>query len=237
MEATADFLLRLCPDIICLQEVTPDAWAVLEHRLSPQESEFVPRTDGKQTGEASPVACLSKDWKKEKADSFWFSETPNEPSRAWGAAHPRVCSGLKLFHSNPTMPPLWVMSLHLDHHSKSARANSVKQLDERVRSKLATGAEVMVCGDFNMPASIKPMRELLSDKDLLREATHLHPLDALVPTYLGWSPLHLAKARIDHCLHSRGWKTDAYEAILPDHHGFRLSDHRALSIDLSPSDS
>lgn len=238
MHAVADFLLQLCPDMICLQEVTPAAWDVLKNSLSPPAAEFCPRTDGRSKGEASPALCLSNDWTLEKKESFWFSETPEKPSRAWAAAHPRICSGLKLRHCcNPTMKPLWVLSLHLDHHSKIARANSLKVLEQRVRAKIRSGADVIVCGDFNMPSYRKPMRELLSESGPLRDATHLHPVDSLKPTYLGWSPLHLAKARIDHCLHTSGWKTDAYDAVMPRHQNQRLSDHRALSVDLSPSDS
>jgi endonuclease/exonuclease/phosphatase family metal-dependent hydrolase len=214
--------------------VTPPAWRILEEKLSPVAVEFVPRGDGQKSGEGSPALCLSRDWKTEEQQSFWFSPTPERPSLAWGAAHPRICSGLKLRHRNPAMKPLWVMSLHLDHRSKNARANSLKLLGKRVRQKLAEGAEVIVCGDFNMAPYRKPLRELITGDGPLRDATHLHPVESLTPTYLGWSLLHLAKARIDHCLHSRGWKTDCYEALMPDHNGQRFSDHRALVVDLSP---
>jgi len=234
METLADFLLHLCPDMICLQEVTPPAWKILEERLSPPAAEFVPRGDGRKSGEGSPALCLSRDWKQEASESFWFSETPESPSRAWEAIHPRICSGLKLRHRNPAIKPLWVLSLHLDHHSKAARANSLKLLDERVHQKIADGAEVIVCGDFNMPAYRKPLRELITGAGPLRDATHLHPVDSLKPTYLGWSPLHLAKARIDHCLHSNGWKTDHYDAVMPRYQNRRISDHRALVVDVSP---
>ncbi len=237
MQAIAAFLTELRADLICLQEVTPAAWEVLRERLKPVAAEFCPRKDGRSEGEASPVLCFSRDWKKELSESFWFSETPDKPSQAWGAIHPRICSGLKLQHRNPTMKPLWALSLHLDHRSKPARANSLKLLDERVRRKFADGAEVIVCGDFNMPAYRKPLRELITGDGPLRNATHLHPVESLTPTYLGWSPLRLAKARIDHCLHSKGWKTEAYDAVLPDHQDLRLSDHRALSVDLSPVQS
>ena len=237
MNGVAGFLQQQCPDLVCLQEVTSSAWDVLKEKLSPQSAEFCSREDGQRKGEASPVLCLSKDWALEETDSFWFSDAPDKPSRAWGAAHPRVCSGLKLRHTNPTMLPLWVLSLHLDHHSKTARANSLVLLEKRVRAKLKSGAEVIVCGDFNMPPYRKAMRDLLSDKEFLQNATHYHPLDSLKPTYLGWSPLHLARARIDHCLHSEGWKTNDYEALMPHFQNQKLSDHRALSVDLSPSDS
>jgi endonuclease/exonuclease/phosphatase family metal-dependent hydrolase len=236
MHAAADFLLQLCPDMICLQEVTPAAWDVLEERLAPLSAEFCPRTDGHSTGEASPALCFSKDWKTEKRESFWFSETPGKPSRAWGAVHPRVCSGLKLRHRNPTMLPLWLLSLHLDHSSKAARANSLKLLANRVQCKIRSGAEVIICGDFNMPAYCKPMRDLLSETGSLRNAAHLHPVESLKPTYLGWSPLRLAQARIDHCLHSNGWKTERCETHCPCHENSSLSDHCALSVDLSPSE-
>jgi len=237
MHAVADFLLQRVPDMICLQEVVPAAWTVLKQKLSPIAAEYCPRGDGYREGEASPVLCFSRDWDMIEKESFWFSETPDEPSRAWGAAHPRVCSGLKLQHRNPEMPPLWVMSLHLDHHSKQARANSLALLEQSVRRRLDDGAEVIVCGDFNMPAYRKPLRERITGDGPLRDATHLHPVDTLKPTYLGWSPLHLAKARIDHCLHSNGWKTDSYDAVMPHYQDQRLSDHRALCVDLSPSES
>lgn len=236
MSSIADFLLQLNPDLICLQEVTPAAWAVLSDRLQPLFAEFCPRDDGVRMGEAAPVLCLSDGWKPVARHSFWFSETPDRPSKAWGAAHPRVCSALKMQPNTFAGPPLWVMSLHLDHHSRQARIHSLDLLEQQVCEFRGAGAEVVVCGDFNMPAYRRPMRELLGAGGPLRDATHLHPVHSLTPTYLGWSPLRLARARIDHCLHSQGWAVDAYETLMPRYRDSRLlSDHRALQVDLSPS--
>jgi endonuclease/exonuclease/phosphatase family metal-dependent hydrolase len=232
----AAFLRELRADALCLQEVEPAAWPALRATLRPIAVAVHPRQDGRARGEAVPVLLLSRDWTAEDEDHFWFSETPEHPSAAWGAAHPRICSGLKLRSQNAAVPPVWIYSLHLDHRSQIARARSLELLERRVVSRLRGDETLVLCGDFNMPPYRQPLLHLARPGGPLRNATHFHPVEALTPTYLGWGPFHFLKGRIDHCLHSPEWTVNRYRAVAARRRGRRLSDHRALVVDLSPAE-
>ena len=94
---------------------------------------------------------------------------------------------------------------------------------------------MVIGGDFNLTASSREYRSLLHAVPRLQDATEHHPLSSLKPTFRGWGPFQWAKARIDHCLHSREWICTDYRAVTPRTKGQPLSDHRALVVDLSSS--
>jgi len=209
-------------------------WTILDELLMPHTTSYCPRIDGLTKGEASPVLCLSNAWKVQHRECFWFSETPDRPSIGWDSVHPRVCAMMKLRHVDRLHPDLWVLSLHLDHHGKVARAQSLDLLSERVDRLAKTGAAVVVCGDFNMSSVRDPMRRFLADSPHLKDAAYLHPVGLLKPTFLGWGWFHFARARIDHILHSHHCSSDAYQAHRAlDANSKLLSDHRAVVVDFS----
>jgi endonuclease/exonuclease/phosphatase family metal-dependent hydrolase len=236
MEQISAFLKSLKPDVICLQEVVPDGWATLVDQLQPCVMDYVPRGDGHSSGEGVPILCCTQAWSAEESMHFWFSETPEEPSRSWGAVHPRICSAMRLRKRTDETAALWIVNLHLSHNSQLARENSLKLLQRRLRSLSESGSEIMLCGDFNMPFYRRSLLDFAQNA-ALKNATHYHPVNLLKPTYLGWSPFRFFRARIDHCFHSSGWQVRRYQALLPDWNEDRLSDHRALVVDLSPSSS
>jgi len=238
MEACAAFLRDLHPDLLCLQEVRPAAWKLLRDRLPVRDAAYAPRIDGRAAGEGVPALLLSDQWHCAHKERFWFSETPDTPSVSWRAAHPRVCSVLRLRPANApdTSSALHLFNLHLDHRSRRSRARSLGLLRERIHSTAVSGDHIVICGDFNMPGYRKEVRDFLAGTPPLRDATHHHPIGAVRPTYLGWGPFRLAKARIDLCLHSPGLHADHYHAVTPEHRGQTISDHRAVVVDFSSSD-
>jgi endonuclease/exonuclease/phosphatase family metal-dependent hydrolase len=91
---------------------------------------------------------------------------------------------------------------------------------------------VVIVGDFNMPGYRREVRDFLDREPELLDATRLNPVGALRPTFLGWGPFRLAKARIDLCLHTRNLRADSYRAEHPEWEGQMMSDHRAVVVDL-----
>jgi len=231
LQACAAFLKSLEPDLIGLQEVTPDAWNELGEALHNPEAVFTPRVDGMRSGEGAPAICLNPDMNLLDRKSFWFSETPESPSLSWRAAHPRVCSYLRIEEAAENV--LWMFNLHLDHRSRLSRRKSLGLLRERIQELTSSEDGIVICGDFNMPGYRKDIKEFLDGEPRLADATHFHPVGSVRPTYLGWGPLRLARARIDLCLHSENLKVKAYHAENPDWKGRRISDHRAVVVDFS----
>ena len=90
---------------------------------------------------------------------FWFSETPEVPSKGWDATCcNRICSWAKL-RDNETEAVFYVFNAHYDHQGKVARKNSSLMLLDRIE-KIAEGYPVFVTGDFNAVPEDEPIQTL-----------------------------------------------------------------------------
>lgn len=233
MAEIARVLLHARPDIIAVQEALPDAWRALHDALEPSDDVFCPRVDGKEVGEGVGLFLMGPpETSTPEKTSFWFSDTPDTPSKAWKATHPRVCAGLRIVRKGR---PVWCLSLHLDHRSALARRRSLEQLGKWIDDHTADNDSLIIGGDFNMPSTHTDFRALLDARPRLRHAAEHHPVGGAFPTFRGWGPFQWGKARIDHCLHSDDWTCTHYRVRTPRHHGAPLSDHRSVIVDLSPA--
>jgi endonuclease/exonuclease/phosphatase family metal-dependent hydrolase len=231
MQACADFLHAQEPDLFCCQEVTPQAYQILTQKLQAHTAHYLPRAENQPSAEGVPLWITNPSYTPIDSGHFWFSTSPEASSLSWRAAHPRICSWIKI--RIPEKPPLWLFNLHLDHRSRRARRESLHLLQHQIRSVTSPGDAVLVCGDFNMSGARKEIRRLAHAEPPLQDATHTHPIGFLRPTYLGWGPFRLAKARIDLCLHSPDLQATTYHALDPEFNGHILSDHRALLLTIS----
>ncbi|MDF3131070.1 endonuclease/exonuclease/phosphatase family protein [Kiritimatiellaeota bacterium B1221] len=225
----AAFLRSLNPDVLALQEVTPDIWNCLREEFKGGVYEFTPRDGERGQGEGLPLAALNERFRILRKESFWLSETPDRVSRLRGAAHPRLCSAIQLSGGKQSG---WIFNVHLDHRSARVRSRSLEILREQILARVKPGEPRILCGDFNMPGYRKALRTFCEQTPGWEDATRFHPLGALRPTYLGWGPFRLAKARIDLCLHSSEWQVPSYHAVTPQWQGRKLSDHRAVVVEL-----
>jgi endonuclease/exonuclease/phosphatase family metal-dependent hydrolase len=231
MKACAAYVQSLQPDLLCLQEVTPDAYAVLKNKLRPVHHHFQPRKENFTRAEGVPILLMNDRLQCIQSGSFWFSTSPEISSKSWQAAHPRICSWMQLSRTGAT--DLWIFNLHLDHRSRRARRRSLHLLQEKIRHLTSPEDALLVCGDFNMPGTRKEIRHMAKQDPPLLDATRTHPIGFLRPTYLGWGPWQLAKARIDLCLHSARLQIDEYHARDPKWESEQISDHRALQLTIS----
>lgn len=224
------FLRDLRPDVIGVQEALPEGWPALHDTLSPADEVFCPRLDGKEVGEGVGLFLMNPDTRAEARERFWFSKTPDTPSKSWKTVHPRVCAALRFHRGGQS---LWCLSLHLDHRSALARRHSLRILSEWIDARVGEEDALLIGGDFNMPSTHPDFRAFLKNRPRLRHAADHHPLAGVVPTFRGWGPFRWGKARIDHCLHRDDATCAHYHARTPRHLGAPLSDHRALVVDLS----
>jgi len=231
MNACAAFVTSLEPEVICLQEVTPEAFTMLHQNLQPVHQQYQPRKEHFTQAEGVPIFVMNPQLHCIRSGSFWFSTSPEISSKSWQAAHPRICSWMQLKRNNAR--DLWIFNLHLDHRSRRARIRSLGLLQDKIRQLTVPGDALLVCGDFNMSGTRREILDLAKQDPPLIDATRTHPIGFLRPTFLGWGPFRLAKARIDLCLHSAQLKTDAYHARDPEWNSEQISDHRALEITVS----
>jgi endonuclease/exonuclease/phosphatase family metal-dependent hydrolase len=155
------------PDVAAFQEPLPDQRADLRDRLPGYE--FVGRgraADG--TGEGCPVAVRSARWEVVEDDTFWLSETPDEPSTGWDAAHPRIATWARV-RAVDGDATLLVANTHFDHVSARARREAARLLRERLPA-IAGAADgdalpVVLVGDLNCTPGSEPHRILRGEAD------------------------------------------------------------------------
>lgn len=112
------------------------------------------RDDGDRRGEFNPVFYRTDQLRLVHDEMKWLSETPDAPSRSWGAGSNRVvvvgvfehiATGKRFIHANT----------HLDNASRQARAEGIKvavRVVRAVRDAHGAGLGVTLTGDFNSVA-------------------------------------------------------------------------------------
>lgn len=139
----------------------------LYHQLSYIKSEldgfewFGMSRDGKGTkGEYSAIFYNTELFELADSGTFWLSETPDEPSKAWDAALPRICTWGK-FTYRPSGSTFYLFNTHFDHIGKEARKKSAALIMTKIESR-AAGSPVVLTGDFNVPEDTEVYKTLTS---------------------------------------------------------------------------
>ncbi len=140
------------PDIAAFQEPVPEQRRDLRERLPSYEFVGRGRNPGGD-GEGCPIAVDADRWEVVDDGTFWLSETPEEPSTDWNAAHPRIAtwvhvrgvstsgetatnepgSDLASDAATATAAPAFLLiNTHFDHVSAQARRESARLLRDRL---------------------------------------------------------------------------------------------------------
>ena len=141
-------VLFLAPDIMGVQEARPNQMEDLSNALKDYKSIGVGR-DGENKGEFSAIFYNSKNISVENESTFWLSETPNEISKGWDAAYPRICT-YGLFTAIHSGQQFWVFNTHLDHVGAEAQSEGMKLILNKIDQINTQGFPVVVMGDFNV---------------------------------------------------------------------------------------
>ena len=93
-------------------------------------------------------------WNKDKLEkvecgTFWLSETPDTPSKGWGAANYRDCTWI-LFKDKETGKKFYHFNTHLDHAVAAAQTGGAKLIRQRMTSINTAGYPVILTGDMNV---------------------------------------------------------------------------------------
>ena len=122
----------------------------------------VGRDDGKTAGEYAAILVDTTRFAIVTHGHFWFSETPDIPSKTWGNNVIRICTWARLA-DRVTGDTIRVYNSHWDHESQPSRVESAKALLQRVAADRSAQDRVLVMGDFNTDEENPAFRMLTSD--------------------------------------------------------------------------
>ena len=148
------------PDLLGVQEAMKHQLDFLLEQLEGYEYIGVGRDDGGEKGEYSAILFKTSKLNLVENNTFWLSETPDKPSKAWDAALPRIATW-GAFETKAGNKRFYYFNTHFDHVGSEARVNSAKLLLKKVES-LVGKAPVVVSGDFNATPDAEPYEVLTS---------------------------------------------------------------------------
>ncbi len=191
------------PDVVGLQEAFDFQADAIAKSLPHYDIYYVCRKDGLKEGESCAILYKSERFELGDSGTFWFSDTPDEPSTHWGNWHLRICSWVWLVNKSDGQG-LYVYNLHLDHQSQNSRERSAQLLVNKV-SQRKEKDPCIVMGDFNMTIDNPGMKYLLKDgvetpyQPLVSAWVSMHPQGEDLKTGHGFKGGTEGKA-IDHIL-------------------------------------
>ena len=213
-------------DFIGGQEVQHHQLQYLQGQLKTYNHIGVGRDDGKEEGEYSCIFYKKDRFTAVKQSTFWLSETPDSVSMGWDAACRRVCT-YGLFRSNETKQLIWVFNTHLDHMGVTARIESAKLIEARIRQLNAEyNYPVVLMGDFNSKPGDAPVQYLKEHFLVAREISEM-PAYGPADTWNGFQFDKTPDGCIDHIFtgHQKNIKvkkfatiTDSYDKKYPSDH-------------------
>jgi len=183
-------------DIFGLQEALHGQILDVEKNLPEYEWFGVGRDDGKKGGEFSPVFYKKSKLELQEHGTFWLSETPGKPSKAWDAALNRIVTW-GIFKSKETRKKFMVFNTHFDHVGVEARKNSATLIRKKMEEIVPAGTPVILTGDFNLTPDQKPIEMLKEYLDDSRDVSKEPPYGP-VGTYNGFNLDSNLDRRIDY---------------------------------------
>lgn len=128
----------------------------------------VGRDDGVRKGEHMSVFYDTTRVQILDGGTYWLSETPDVPSKGWGANHYRTATWTKLRHL-PTGKEFFYVNTHLDHRSAPAQKNGLALIVNRIAQMNPEHLPMILTGDFN----IRPDSENLVELDKMMHSARV----------------------------------------------------------------
>ena len=231
-EWVAAQVLWLRPDIFGLQEVLPAQKEQLMAAL-PGYRLFGDGRDAKGAGEGIPIGFEKSRFELLEGGQFWLSPTPEESSRAWDAAFPRIVTWVRLRIRDGGRDVL-AINTHWDHIGLIARRQSAAQMVRWIDANARRCEAVLVFGDFNSPLDSGQMRALLREPLALKDARTISKSRPFGPagTFNSFTIAPTRADAIDHVLVGDHIEVERYAVFSQVIDGRVPSDHFPVLVDL-----
>ncbi len=118
------------------------------------------RDNGVDEGESSAIFYLKDKYDLVESGHFWLSETPEVPSKGWGAGHYRITT-YAILKDKSTGFVYAHFNTHLDNASAQARTESVAIISGKI-AEIAPDIPVVLTGDFNFSEGCGDYNNVLS---------------------------------------------------------------------------
>ena len=142
------------PSIIGFQEAQYTLqWAYLKEQLADRYDGYgVNRDDGTESGKGEVMGIMYDRATVEKLDggTFWLSETPDTPSKGFGASYSRNATW-GLFKHIPSGKIFYYINTHLDHKVANAQIEGMKLISQHFEEYKDT-YPLFLTGDLNITA-------------------------------------------------------------------------------------
>ncbi len=225
------------PDFLGLQEALGHQCRDVRRGLKGYRWFGVGREDGDKKGEYAPIFYKRKEWNLMKSGHFWLSPTPNEPSKGWDAALPRILTWGLFEHKNSRLQ-YYVFNTHFDHRGEQARYESVLLIREQIKS-IAGEDPFVLMGDFNFHTQSKPYLAMTSSR------TDYGIIDGRVisneqpqgprGTFSGFLVKDdLPLKQIDHIFVDKNSQVSSFEIVCKSRNGRYPSDHFPVVASVTP---
>ena len=224
-------ILEIMPDVLGIQEGTPEWMQELTKKLPMYDWVGVDRDNGsdpRKAGESCPVFYLRAKYRPVDSGNFWLSETPDEPSFGPGAACRRICTWVRL-RDRVTGKEFVHVNTHLDHVSEEARREGARILTDYIRTHFE-GLDVTFTADMNTVRgsdAYAVMTEMLADAQLEAADEASAPM-----TYHGWQPELHPDGVIDFILCPKTAMVTSFRTVTKGVDGRFTSDHFPIYADL-----
>lgn len=156
------------PDVLGVQEALIGQLEHLKQNLNVYEYVGVGRNDGEEKGEFTAIFYNTHKFEALESNTFWLSETPDEPSPGWDAAYPRICT-YALLRNKDTKQEFWVFNTHFDHQGLEAREKSADLILSKIKEINEQQRPVILMGDLNSEPGSKPINRLKQELSDSRE--------------------------------------------------------------------
>lgn len=185
-----DLVSKYAPDVFGLQEAVLNQVDYVDSLMTNYTYVGVGRDDGNIKGEFSPLFYDSTKLELMDQNTFWLSPTPEEVSKGWDAALPRVCT-YGLFKEKSSQKLIWVYNTHFDHIGTTARISSAATIVQRMYKDNISKSPVVLMGDLNAVPTDGPI--------VLLRNHFTDTMDGVEEgTFWGFDPEAKADRRIDY---------------------------------------
>ncbi|MDX2303174.1 MAG: endonuclease/exonuclease/phosphatase family protein [Microscillaceae bacterium] len=219
------------PDVFGVQEALAHQVKYLDENLEAYTFVGVGRDDGQESGEYSALFYKKTIFNLLQSGTFWLSESPEVPSKAWDAALPRICTYALLEYKN-SGKQCWVFNTHFDHVGVQARLNSAKLILQQIQAFNKNKQPVVLMGDFNArpkDAPIQAIKEEMLDSQAAEGVLKF----GQEGTFNGFQIDHSSDGRIDYIFLSQGsFKVKKYAVLSELIRQRFISDHFPVFVEL-----